>query len=119
MSGVRVVVTINFPNGEIADQAAAGMVEAHAPVREREGAVQYEVFRSAENPGKVVLMEHWASRELYDKHWNQQLAAGGPDLDPSLKMSIEFYNYEEYAIDDDGHWMAADPADRSSTIRWK
>ncbi|RLA06160.1 MAG: hypothetical protein DRQ54_06995 [Gammaproteobacteria bacterium] len=119
MAGVRVVVTINFPNGEVADQAVAGMVEANAPIREREGAVQYEVLRSAENPGKVVLMEHWASRELYDKHWTKQMAGGPPDLDPSWEPSIEFYNYQEYAIDDDGVWIAADPADRNSTIRWK
>jgi len=119
MAGVRVVVTINFPNGEVADQAAAGMVEANAPIRKREGAVQYEVLRSAENPGKVVLMEHWASRELYDKHWALQMAGGPPDLDPSWEPSIEFYDYQEYAIDDDGVWIAGDPADRSKMIRWK
>ena len=55
------------------------MVEANAPIRQREGALQYEVFRSAEDPSKVVLMEHWANRELYDKHWNLQLEGGPPD----------------------------------------
>ena len=118
MSAVRVIVTLNFPNAEVADQVTAGLVEANAPIREREGAIQYEVFRSAEDPGKVVLLERWADRELYDKHWTKQMEGGPPDLDPSMRPSIEFYAHRDYQIDSDGVWEPLDPTLKSVTIRW-
>lgn len=117
MAGVRVIVTINFPSAEVAEQAAAGMVEANKPVKERPGAVQYEVFRSAEDPCKVVLLEHWADRPLYDKHWRMQLAAGGPDLG-DLVPQVEFYSHQNYGINEEGVWYPADEAAQSDMIRW-
>lgn len=118
MAGVRVIVTLNFPSAEIAAQVATGMVEANRPIQKRAGALQYEVFRSAENPEKVVLLEHWASRELYDRHWTKQLEAGPPDLDPSMRPTCEFYAHQNYNIDKDGFWFPQDSELRNRTIRW-
>lgn len=118
MAGVRVVVTLNFPNAEIADQAAAGMIEMNKPVKSREGMIQYEVFRSAEDPTKVMLMEHWESREIYDKHWNMQLAGGPPDLDANLRPAIEFYSYQEFGIDGSGVWSPIEKERQSKMINW-
>ncbi len=57
MAGVRVIVTLNFPSPEAAEQAVAGMAQAFKPVLQEPGALQYELFRSVDNPQRVVLME--------------------------------------------------------------
>lgn len=118
MKGVRVVATLVFPNAEIADQAVAGMVEAFRPKQKEDGALQYELFRSIEHPEKVVLHEHWASKELYDKHWREQVEREGlPDLSQLSDVKVEFYQHANYSIVD-GIWQPSEPTDRISTIRW-
>lgn len=119
MSGVRVIGTINFPNAEIAEQALAQMVEAFRPKQQEEGAIQYELFRSLENPAKVVLLEHWENRELYDKHWITQTAREGvPEMkQEGFSATLEFYTHANYEIVD-GIWEPADKRQRISTIRW-
>lgn len=120
MAGVRVIVTLNFPSKEAADQASAGMVQAFRPVLDEPGAVQYELFRSVEHPEKVVLMEHWASRALYDQHWTKQMREqGAPDAEQAraLRPTFEFYPHAEYELVD-GVWEPLDPAQRLATIRW-
>jgi len=120
MAGVRVIVTLNFPSPEAAEQAVAGMAQAFKPVLQEPGALQYELFRSVDNPQRVVLMEHWASRELYDQHWNKQMREqGAPDQEQAraLGPTFEFYPQANYDIVD-GIWQPLDPADRMTTIRW-
>ncbi len=120
MAGVRVIVTLNFPHQDAADQAVGGMAQAFKPVLQEPGALQYELFRSVDNPGRVILMEHWASRELYDQHWHKQMREqGAPDQEQAraLNPTFEFYAQENYELVD-GIWEPLDPADRLSTIRW-
>lgn len=120
MAGIRVVVTLTFPNEEVAGQALAGMVEAFKPKAQEEGALQYELFQSCTEPCKVILLEHWASKALYDKHWIGQVEREGlPDLsDPnSPKVAFEFYHHDNYTLVD-GIWQPLEPEERLNTIRW-
>lgn len=119
MAGVRVVGTINFPSAEIAEQALGAMVEEFKPKQEEEGAIQYELFRSVINPEKVVLLEHWESRELYDKHWITQTAREGvPTLEQEgMSATLEFYDHQNYDIVD-GIWEPMDKNLKIKTIRW-
>ncbi len=119
MSGIRVIVTLNFPSAEIADQALEGMVEAFRPKAQEPGCLQYELFRSIESPEKVVLHEHWASKELYDLHWTSQTEREGlpdPEQTAMMKPEFEFYRHENYDLVG-GIWQPLDPADRLNTIR--
>ncbi|MBL4621146.1 MAG: antibiotic biosynthesis monooxygenase [Immundisolibacteraceae bacterium] len=120
MAGIRVMVTLSFPTKEIADQALEGMVPEYLEKAKEEGALQYELFRSVTAPEKVVLLEHWANRELYDQHWiTQSEREGAPDPDEAamLNPQFEFYRHENYDVVD-GIWQPLDPAQRLSTIRW-
>lgn len=114
--GVRVIVTVQFPSAEIAEGASAQMVEAFRGVKDEPGAVQYELFRSLEDPAKIVLLELWSSKELYDQHWQAQLARdGAPDMTPNV--ALEFYQHTNYQILD-STWQPVDAADRIQSIRW-
>ena len=119
MSGVRVIGTINFPSAEIAEAALGQMVEAFKAKQQEEGAIQYELFRSVENPAKVVLLEHWENRELYDKHWITQTEREGvPELEQEgMSATLEFYDHANYVIVD-GIWEPKDESRRIRTIRW-
>lgn len=120
MAGVRVIVTLNFPTPEVAEQALPGLVQMFQPVKQEPGAVQYELFRSVEDPGRVILMEHWASRELYDQHWLKQMREQGapdPEQTKMLSPTFEFYPHANYDLVDQ-IWQPLDPAQRLSTIRW-
>jgi hypothetical protein len=95
---------------------------------EEEGCLQYEVFHSKLHPNKTVLCELWASKAIYDKHWRlqQEREKAAPPKPPApapkpgdqqRSVSIEFYEQRIYQ-NVDAVWMAADPAERSETVRW-
>lgn len=125
---VRVIVTVSHPSAEAADAMLAERVElCRKAEAEEEGCLQYELFHSAMNPHKTVLCELWASRAIYDQHWNFQQereklnprkppAAPKPG-DKPRSVSVEFYEQAVYQ-NVDGTWMAADPAQRTETVRW-
>lgn len=118
MPGVRVVVTFRFVSVEVADRALSAMVEAFKPKQQEEGALEYQLFRSVEEPSKLILLEHWASKALYDKHWSEQVAREGvPVANPDCDVQIEFYQHACYELLD-GVWQPSETADRSTTVRW-
>lgn len=126
MPGVRVVIQINRPDG--VDGMLQGMVERCQKVEaEESGCLQYEVFRSAMNPNKLVLLEHWSSSEIYDKHWAlaqanrpaapPPAAADAPAAPARPSSDAEFYQQTYYEVVD-GVWAPRDPQERSQSIRW-
>lgn len=119
MSGVRVIVTITTENAEAVEAALPARVERCRRVEEtEEGCLQYEMFRSAVRPERMVLLEHWSSLEIYDRHWTSQIAREGlPARRPGATSTAEFYPYEKFEVVD-GIWVPSDRAARSETIRW-
>lgn len=123
MPGVRVLIQFNRADG--VDEMVQGMVERCKKVEAEEpGCVQYEVFRSAMNPNKVVLLELWESLEIYDKHWalaqaNRPAMPPPPAAAPPARPAsdAEFYQHTLYEVVD-GAWAPRDPQERSQSIRW-
>ena len=94
---------------------------------EEEGCLQYELFHSKMNANKPILCELWASRAIYDKHWNlqQEREKTNPRKPPAppqpgdgpRSVSVEFYEQQIYQ-NVDGTLIAADPQLRTETVRW-
>jgi quinol monooxygenase YgiN len=115
---VRLIVNVNLESAAAVDQALGKRIETCRVRAQEEGCLQYEIFRSAVNPEKIVLLEHWASREMYDKHWTSQVAREGlPPARPGGGAAVEIYPYQRFQIVD-GIWVPVDGAMRSTTIRW-
>lgn len=64
---VRLVITLNAAPGKGAEFAEA-FAERCRDVMTEPGCEQFEVFRSALNPDKLVLLEQWASDEALAEH---------------------------------------------------
>jgi quinol monooxygenase YgiN len=94
MAGVRLIVQTIADSPEAAEEQLKGRVErCRKTEAEEEGCIQYEIFRSAMNPNKLVLLEHWESQEALDKHLQLLRAGGGgprPGAAPSNNL-LEVY----------------------------
>jgi len=77
MSGVRLVINLYARPGHVDDyiQAWAPRYEA---VNAEPGCIQYELFRSTQNPGNLAVLEWWADAAAFDTHWARQLATPAP-----------------------------------------
>lgn len=123
MTQVRVVATVEAKSVQAADEAIRKRVEVCERVQaEEEGCLQYEVYRSVARPERFVLLELWASKALYDKHWHLQQererANPPPPRGPDVARGvIEMYRQEIFQRVD-GIWQSADPEERMETIRW-
>ena len=91
---VRLVVTIYAKEGKGAELAAAYKGRC-AEVAHEPGCQQFEVFQSAVNPDKLVLLETWADQASLDVH--ARLNATRPALAPELRAEApterEDYEY--------------------------
>jgi len=119
MSGVRVIVSIQMDSAKTVDVTMDQRIEQSKRVEStEEGCLQYEVYRSVTRPERIVLLEHWSTYELYDKHWTEQLARGGrPRPRPGSTSTVEFYRHELYQLVD-GIWVPSEPRHRTQTIQW-
>jgi quinol monooxygenase YgiN len=91
---VRLVVTIFAKPGKGADLAAAYRGRC-AEVAGEPGCLQFEVFQSALDPDKLVLLETWADQAALDIH--AELNTTRPPLTPELRADTpterEDYEY--------------------------
>ena len=123
MALVRVIVSVTASSVEAADEAIRQRVEVCKRVEaEEEGCLQYEVFRSVMRPECFTLMELWASKAIYDKHWRlvQERDAAKPPSPPAPgapRPTVEMYKQTIFQRVD-GIWQAADEDERMETIRW-
>jgi quinol monooxygenase YgiN len=79
---VRLVVTITAAPGKGAELAEAYAARCAECLREP-GCEQFEVFRSAVEPDRLVLLERWADPAALDAH--ARLNATRPPLRPELR----------------------------------
>jgi quinol monooxygenase YgiN len=80
---VRLVVTINAVPGKGAALAQAMKARCEESMKDP-GCEQFEVFQSALNPDRLVLLERWSSQAALDAHG--QLQRARPPLPPGLRL---------------------------------
>jgi len=93
MAGVRLVINFTADTAEIADKAVAAAVERCKKAQQEPGCLQFEVFRSALNPERYVLLEHWESKDALAVH-AAGMAGNPPAPNPGVKRVREDYEYQ-------------------------
>jgi quinol monooxygenase YgiN len=79
---VRLVLTIQANPGKGAELAKA-MADRCRDVQKEPGCQQFEVFQSALDPDKLVLLELWEDQQALDVH--AEVNRTRAPLDPSLR----------------------------------
>ena len=92
MAGVRLIIQFTADSAETAEKAIEATVERCKKSSQEPGCLQFEVFRSALNPEKYVLLEHWESPEALAVH-AQGMAGNPPRSNPSITRVREDYEY--------------------------
>jgi quinol monooxygenase YgiN len=96
MSGVRLIIQFTADSAEIADTAIASAVERCKNAQKEPGCLQFEVFRSALEPERYVLLEHWESKEALAVHAQGMTAPARPPAQ-GIKRVREDYEYSASA----------------------
>ncbi len=91
---IRLVVTITAAAGRGSELAQAYGARCAEVILEP-GCEQFEVFQSAVNPDRLVLLERWADQSALDVHAqvNATRAPLSPDLRPAGGGEREDYAY--------------------------
>jgi quinol monooxygenase YgiN len=90
---VRLVVTFSALPGKGSELAQAYRARC-AEVMQEPGCEQYEVFQSALDPDRVVLLERWIDQPALDRHAKVNQAR--PPVAPGLRQGVgerEDYQY--------------------------
>jgi quinol monooxygenase YgiN len=90
---IRLVITMTAAPGKGADLAQA-MRGRCAEVVKEPGCEQFEVFQSAVNPDRLVLLEHWKDQAALDAH--MKVNATRPPMQEGLRLGMgerEDYTY--------------------------
>jgi len=90
------IIQFTADNAEVANKAVEEAVERCKRVQHEPGCLQFEVFRSALNPEKYVLLEHWDSKDALAVH-AQAMAGAPPRPNPGITRVREDYEYAEAA----------------------
>jgi quinol monooxygenase YgiN len=91
--GVRLVITMTALAGKGGDLALA-MRGRCVEVMKEPGCEQFEVFQSALNPDRLILLEHWQDQAALDAH--MKVNATRPPLPEGLRTGMgerEDYTY--------------------------
>jgi quinol monooxygenase YgiN len=93
MAGVRLVIHFTADSAEIADKAIEAAVERCKKAQQEPGCLQFEVFRSALQPERYVLLEHWESKAALAVH-AQGMGTSPPRPTPGIQRVREDYEYQ-------------------------
>jgi quinol monooxygenase YgiN len=94
MSGVRLIVQFTADSAALADTAIEEATARCRRVQQEPGCLQFEVFRSALQPERYVLLERWESPEALAVH-AQTMLANPPARNPGIRRTREDYTYQE------------------------
>lgn len=83
---VRLVITMQAKPGKGAELAQL-MEQRCIEVRKEPGCQQFEIFQSAHNPDKLVLLELWADQAALDEH--AKLNASRPPMPGMAELRAE------------------------------
>ena len=78
---IRLIITITAAPGK-GNEVAREMNDRCNAVRSEPGCEQYELFQSASDPDRLVLLEQWQDQDALDAH--AELNAQRPPLDREL-----------------------------------
>lgn len=70
-----------------------GLIE---PTLNEEGCIDYNLYRSNENPNEFVLIEHWRSRQDLDDHFKQPYTVAAINRFPAIlstDMRLQFFSH--------------------------
>jgi quinol monooxygenase YgiN len=90
---LRLIVTVNAASGKGSELAQAYRARC-AEVTAEPGCEQFEVFQSALNPDKLVILERWKDKAALDAH--AKVNSTRPSLRPELRAGTterEDYDY--------------------------
>ena len=93
MAGVRLVINFTADTAAIADKAVEAAVERCKKAQQEPGCLQFEVFRSALQPERYVLLEHWESPAALAVH-AQGMATNPVRPTPGIQRVREDYEYQ-------------------------
>jgi quinol monooxygenase YgiN len=82
---IRHVVTIQVAPGRAGDFATA-FKALQGIAQQEQGCEQYELFRSVDDPDKVVLLERWTNQALLDKHMEAERARNAAQIDALIAL---------------------------------
>jgi len=88
---VRLVITVQADLGKGPELAEAMKAYCLAAAQEP-GCTQFELFQSAQEPEKLVVLELWADQAALDAHAERN-AAHPPSIPPGLRASGEREDY--------------------------
>jgi len=94
MPGVRLIIQSTAESVELADKSIEEAVARCKKVQQEPGCLQFEVFRSALQPERYVLLEQWESPEALAVH-AQTTVSNPPRPNPGIQRVREDYEYQE------------------------
>jgi quinol monooxygenase YgiN len=89
---VRLVISVEAETGKGAELARAMQDYCHGAATE-EGCEQFELFVSADDPDRLIVLERWADQSALDAH-AQRNAAHPPSIPAGLRKGGEREDYE-------------------------
>lgn len=90
---IRLVVTFNALPGKGSDFAKA-FAPVSKEVHKEKGCEQYELFRSQDDPDKLVLLERWTDKASLDAHSEAMRARGTSPAAPFRAGNAAAERYE-------------------------
>lgn len=89
MAAIRLVAQFRAAPG-MGDALVHAWRRHVAEVATEPGCLQYEMFRSVDDRDAIALVEHWASREAFETHWQRELnQPGGPGVAGTEALMVE------------------------------
>jgi quinol monooxygenase YgiN len=91
---VRLVITVQAQPGK-GDELATVMKDYCSRASQEPGCEQFELFHSAHEPDRLIVLELWSDQAALDAHAERN-AANPPSIPPGLRASgsREDYNFD-------------------------
>jgi quinol monooxygenase YgiN len=89
---VRLVVTVTAVPGK-GDELAGDIRQRNAAVLSEPGCEQFEIFRSVDDPDRLVILERWKDQAALDVHAELGRKRPAPSVQLRVESQREDYIY--------------------------